>query len=62
MVLFDKAEATKVFDNYYILYYDPTGAKNIYYTKEDPIMFGVIVSNYIEKYRNFTMQPVSTPA
>lgn len=58
------AEVLKVFDNYYILHYDPSGAKNIYYTEEDrdPIIFGVIrgseklyyIGDWMDEYCNLT--------
>ena len=63
-----KAEELKIFDNYYILHYDPTGAKNIHYTAEpkDPIIFGVIresnklyyIADWIDQYCNLTYKDI----
>ncbi len=63
-----KAEELKVFDNYYILYYDPSGAKNIHLTTEpdDPIVFGVIrnsdklyyIADWIDEYCNLTYKDI----
>ena len=40
--IIDKADKLKVFDNFYILHYDPNHEYNIFYEKEkDPIVFGV---------------------
>ena len=64
----EAAETLKVFDNYYILHYDPTGAENIFKKltdkpePKDPIVFGVIsgsdklyyIADWIDKYCNLT--------
>ena len=65
---FFKAEDTKLFDNYYILYYDPKNTKNIFYTavEKDPIMFGVIrgskklflIADWIDDYCNLTYKDI----
>jgi len=37
------ADDLKIFDNFYIMYYDPSNEPNIFYEEEkDPIVFGVI--------------------
>ena len=63
---FKKAEDLAVFDNYFVLHYDPTEAKNIYYTSApkptDPILFVAIVgsnklyfiADWIDEYCNLT--------
>ena len=69
MQKFEVAEATKLFDNYYILFYDPKNGKNIFYTQEkpkDPIMFGVIrgsnklyfVADWIDEFCNLTYKDI----
>jgi hypothetical protein len=70
MAKFEKAEETKMFDNYLIMYHDPKNAKNIYYTsdvkKKDPIMFGVIrgsnkmyfIADWIDDYCNLTYKDI----
>ncbi len=62
------AEELRIFDNYYILHYDPTGAKNIHLTSEpkDPIVFGVIrnstrlyyIADWIDEYCNLTYKDI----
>lgn len=70
----EAAEQLKVFDNYYILHYDPSGAVNQYLnanitTKpkpKDPIVFGVIrnstklyyVADWIDQYCNLTYKDI----
>ncbi len=66
----EEAEALKLFDNYYILHYDPTEAKNIYFVADekpkDPIVFGVIrnsnklyyIADWIDKYCNLTYKDI----
>ncbi len=71
MKKFDKAEELGIFDNYYILFNDPNGADNIFYTTEppkpkDPIMFGVIrgsnklylVADWIDEFCNLTYKDI----
>jgi hypothetical protein len=44
----DLAESLQIFDNYYVLSFDPDRADNPYYTeeeKEDPIVFGVVINS-----------------
>jgi hypothetical protein len=66
----EAAEALKIFDNYYILHYDPTGAENAFKKltdkpkriEKDPIVFGVIngsdklyyIADWIDKYCSLT--------
>ena len=66
----NKADSLKVFDNFYILHYDPKSAKNIYYTEkvkpQDPIVFGVIsgctkmffIADWIDEYCNLTYKDI----
>lgn len=69
MLKFDEAEKTCLFDNYYILFYDPKNGKNIFYTQEkpkDPIMFGVIkgsnklyfIADWIDEFCNLTYKNI----
>lgn len=71
MAKVDKAEQTKVFDNYYILYHDPKKADNKYFIEEklkpkDPIIFGVIkgstkmyyVADWIDEFCNLTYKDI----
>lgn len=67
LVKFDAAEATRVFDNYLILYYDPSKIDNRYYTEEkDPILFGVIkgsdklyfIADWVDEYCNLTYKDI----
>ena len=44
----ESAEHLAVFDNYYVMHYDPKRADNIHYTDEeqkDPIVFGVMLNS-----------------
>jgi hypothetical protein len=66
----NRADDLKVFDNFYILYYDPKGTTNIHYTEKpkpkDPICFGVIrgsdkmyfIADWIDEYCNLTYKDV----
>lgn len=72
MKKFDAAEATKQFDNYYILHYDPKKSNNPYYTSDlkpkDPIMFGVIkgssklyyIADWIDEFCDLTYKDILT--
>ena len=70
----EAAEQLKVFDNYYILHYDPSGAVNQYLKEnittkpkpKDPIVFGVIrnstklyyVADWMDEYCNLTYKDI----
>jgi hypothetical protein len=66
----NKADKLKIFDNFYILYYDKEKIKNVYYTEKpkpkDPIVFGVVVgctklffiADWIDEYCNLTYSDV----
>lgn len=69
LLRFDAAEKLLVFDNYYILHYDPSTKENPYYTaiqKKDPIMFGVIygstklylIEDWIDEHCDLTYKDI----
>lgn len=70
MTKINKADDLKIFDNFYILHYDPNSVKNIYYTAEpkpqDPIVFGVIsgctklffIADWVDEYCNLTYKDI----
>lgn len=58
-----KADSALVFDNFYVLHYDPNAKINMFYEKEkDPIVFGVIrgskklffIADWISEYCDLT--------
>jgi hypothetical protein len=67
----EKAISVGVLSNIYILHYDPTSVKNIYYTKEkekikDPVAFGVIygstnmyfIDDWVDEYCGLTYNEI----